>query len=268
MAGASQPLPFIPGVEAAGLIDGRRVIINGLGVGTARDGLYCERAAVPYETLVDAPPAVDDAQAAAVSVVGITAQRVLDRAEVGSEDLVVVLGASGGVGSVAVQLAKARGAIVVGVTSAESKVAAIRDLGADDVLVVSDEPLSSILDRRWSRRADVVLDPLGGRFTALGVESLAPFGRHIVLGRSAETHSQFRSDEFYRKNAVIIGYGGLADTAEDKDAARQAVLERISDGSVRIPIAVELPLDQAARALELLKRHDVAGKIILHPPRS
>ena len=118
VAGGTQRLPFVPGVEAVGEVDGRAVVARGAGLGVTRDGLYRERADVPPEALVDIPDGLDLERVAGIAVTGATAWRVVrDIAQVTSEDRVLVLGASGGVGSLALQLAKATGATVWGQTS-------------------------------------------------------------------------------------------------------------------------------------------------------
>src|SRR5215471_740300 len=126
VAGGGQQLPFVPGVEAVGSFDGRHFLVRLPGAGTVRDGFYRERLAAPESALAAVPEGLDLGQAAAMPVAGATAWRLVnDVASVGPEDRVAVLGASGGVGSLAVQLAKSRGAVVWGQTGSEQKTAGI-----------------------------------------------------------------------------------------------------------------------------------------------
>ena len=114
---AAANLPWIPGTEGSGHLDGRPVLLRGAGLGVMRHGLYRERAAVPRSAVHDLPEGIDLAQAAGMPVVGITAWHAVHTcAQVTPDDRVLVLGASGGVGSVAVQLAAAAGATVWGQT--------------------------------------------------------------------------------------------------------------------------------------------------------
>ena len=103
VAGGEQPLPFVPGVEAIGSVEGRTVLARGFGLGVRRDGFYRERAAIPAEAPIPIPDGVDPGQAAALGVAGATAWRLIgDVSDVRAGDRVLVLGASGGVGSLVV----------------------------------------------------------------------------------------------------------------------------------------------------------------------
>src|SRR6185437_2892925 len=147
VGGGSQILPFIPGIEAVGLFDGRRYVIDPSDFGTTRDGLYRQRAAVPKAALVPVPEKVDPAQAAAMPVTGRTAWWLVNQvAPVSEADRVIVLGASGGVGSLVVQLAKAKGAVVWGQTSSQDKAESIAAAGADRVVVANADNLAAQLD--------------------------------------------------------------------------------------------------------------------------
>jgi NADPH:quinone reductase len=109
------PLPRTLGFEAAGVLDGRPVVVHGEELGTARDGVWAQAAVVPREAVTDVPEGVDLREAAAIGVVGVTAWNVVhDDGQVGGADRVLVLGASGGVGSAIVSLAHAAGATVWG----------------------------------------------------------------------------------------------------------------------------------------------------------
>src|SRR5207237_7132547 len=143
-------------------VDGRRYRSRGAGLGVPRDGLYRERAAVPQSALIPLPEGVDPAQAAAMPVVGTTAWRLVDDvASVTGEDRVIVLGASGVVGGLLIQLAKARGAVVWGQTGSQAKAEAIVSLGADRAIVATAADLAAQLE---DLRPTVAVDPLGGAF--------------------------------------------------------------------------------------------------------
>jgi NADPH2:quinone reductase len=262
VANGSQPLPFVLGTEGVGTVDGRRVVVNGGGIGTERDGLLRELAAVPAELLVDVPAGVDDVQAAALSVVGITAKRILDICGPPQDAVIVVLGASGGVGSVAVQVAKLLGARVVAVTGSPEKRAWVEQLGADLVLV-EPESVPQSLERTYGRLADIVLNPLGGTHVGRAVDMLVPGGHQVLFGRSAGDEAVFSAAGLYRKNISLHGFGGLADDPTLKSEARAWVFEQIAAGRLRIPVAAEYPLAAANEALEAVRRREVAGKAIV-----
>ncbi|MEY2554618.1 MAG: NADPH:quinone reductase, partial [Ilumatobacteraceae bacterium] len=141
---AAANLPWTPGSEAAGHVDGRPVLVRGGGLGVLRPGLYCSHIAVPDAWLIPIEEGLDLAQVAAMPVAGITAWQALHgRARVQADDRVLVLGASGGVGSMAVQIAKAAGATVWGQTGSEGKIAGIVANGADNVVVTGAEGLEA-----------------------------------------------------------------------------------------------------------------------------
>jgi NADPH2:quinone reductase len=249
------------GTEGVGEYDGTRVIVNGFGLGVARDGLYRERADVPLAALTEVPEGVDDAQAAAASVAGITAKRVFEAANLAEGEVVVILGASGGVGSVAIQVGKLLGAHVIAVTSSEEKRADLESLGADSVVVSTVDALPEAFDEP----VDVVLNPLAGASISPCASILRVGGRQVLFGRSAGDTAEFSAGDLYRQSVSVIGYGGLADTPEQKAEARAWILDRMVEGSLRIPISEELPLTDAPAALDKVRRGQVVGKIVLRP---
>jgi NADPH2:quinone reductase len=263
VAGGSQPLPFVLGVEAVGTVDGRRVVVNGGGLGTARQGLLSEVAAVPGELAVDVPDGVDDAQAASVSVVGITAKRIVDVGAAAPDDIVVVLGASGGVGSVAVQVAKLAGCRVVAVTGSDEKRAWVEGLGADVVLTAPAGEVASALKDAVGRLADVVLNPLGGESVGHAVGMLEPGGRQVLFGRSAGDRAEFSTAALYRTNISIVGFGGLADDPALQVEARTWLFEQIAAGRLTIPVGAEFPLERAGEGFDMLRSGKAQGKAIV-----
>jgi NADPH:quinone reductase len=263
VAGGSQLLPFVLGIEGVGIVDGRRVVVNGGGIGTERDGLLREVAAVPAELLDEVPPGVDDLQAAALSVVGITAKRILDLAAPPHGAVVVILGASGGVGSVAVQIAKLLGAHVVAVTGSSEKRPMIEGLGADLVLAEGDDAIPAALDKAYGRLADVVLNPCGGVQVGMAVDMLVPGGCQVLFGRSAGDQAVFSAAALYRQNISILGFGGLRDDLIERKAARAWLFEQIAGGRLTIPIAAEFSLAAVGEALSVVRRRDVVGKAIV-----
>src|SRR5689334_22902715 len=133
---ADAPVPRTLGTEAAGTVDGRPVMVRGHGIGTARDGLWATAAVVPRAALIDVPGGAELKAAAAMGVAGVTAWRaVTELARVKPDDTVLVLGASGGVGSIIVSVAHALGATVIGQTGHEDNAGWIRQRGADHVVV-------------------------------------------------------------------------------------------------------------------------------------
>lgn len=265
VAGGSQPLPMALGTEGVGEYEGRRVIVSGFGIGVARDGLFRERADVPAAALTDVPSGVDDAQAATVSVVGVTAKRAFEVAHLADGEVVAVLGASGGVGSVAIQIATLLGARVIAVTSSEHKRAELEALGAAKVIVSDFAELPAAFERAGEEPVDLVLNPLAGASISPAAGILRTGGRQVLYGRSAGDQAEFSAGELYRKSISIIGYGSLADTPEQKASAGAWVLDKIGEGSVSIPISREFALADVSTALDLVRTGGVVGKVVVRP---
>ena len=258
------PQPHIPGVE--GLVrrsNGEHALA--MGVGLAGPGTYAQRLAAPSSGLIPVPADMDQQQAAGLGVAGVTAWMCLHAlAEVTSTDTVLVLGASGGVGSVAAQLAKIAGATVIGQTSSASKVAAVEALGARAIVAASGAELAGALT---GTAPTVVIEGIGGDFTGACVDVVAPGGRIVNFGTSAGTAVGFDMRTFYRKGTRLLGYGGLLLTPPQRDRAFAALFANIADGSLRIPIDEVLPLAQANEAHQRILNKQVEGKLLLDPTR-
>jgi NADPH2:quinone reductase len=255
------PLPRTLGFEAAGVLDGRPVVVHGEGLGTARDGVWAQAAVVPREAVTDVPEGVDLRDAAAVGVVGVTAWNVVhDVGQLGGDDRVLVLGASGGVGCAIVSLAHATGATVWGQTSSAEKTRVIEEQGADRVIVTGPERLTEELG---DFEPTVVLDALGGGFVDSALEALAVRGRLVVYGTSAGPEVTFNLRQLYRKRISLLGYGGTALTREERREGTQRALEALARGELKLPIHDRLALEQVNEAFERLAARTVRGKLLL-----
>jgi NADPH2:quinone reductase len=258
---AAANLPWIPGSEASGRVDGQAVLIRGGGLGVARPGLFCSKIAVPDEWLVPVDAASDLAQVAAMPVAGITAWRSLHaRGHLEPNDRVAVLGASGGVGAVAVQLAKAAGATVWGQTGSASKVDGIRQNGADNVVVAGAADLEAALG---DYQPTLVLDSLGGPYTDAAIGAMANKGRIVVYGTSNDERISMNLRRLYRKGITLLGYAGLVDTPQEQREVLDTLLAMMSAGELRIPVGDVLPLSAAADAFARILNRGAQGKIVL-----
>lgn len=258
---AAANLPWIPGTEASGRVDGQPVLVRGGGLGVTRPGVYCSKIAVPDAWLLSVDPKLDLAQVAAMPVAGITAWRALHaRAHLQPDDRVLVLGASGGVGAVAVQLAKASGATVWGQTGTAAKADGIRENGADNVVVAGADDLQAAVE---SYQPTVVLDSLGGPYTDAAIAAMANKGRIVVYGTSNDEQVSINLRRLYRKGITLLGYAGLVDTPEEQREVLDTLLTMMADGSLRVPVSEVLPLGWAAEAHARILSRDVQGKIVL-----
>jgi NADPH:quinone reductase len=263
VAGGWQPLPFVPGTEATVRLEGQRYIAAPPGAGTLVDGFYRERAAVPRSALVPLPEGVDPVQAAALGIVGITAWRLVhDVTGVGSEDRALVLGASGGVGTMLLQLLRAQGATVWGQTGSADKAEAVTSMGADRAVVAGAAELPAAVAEL---QPTVAFDPLGGPFTAALVEALQPLGRLVLFGTSAGPEQLMDLRALYRKGLTLRGFGGMVEPAEKQAAAFAEVLRELAAGRLRVPVAEVLPLERAAEAHQRILDRRVTGKLVLRP---
>jgi NADPH:quinone reductase len=261
LVAADRLLPRTLGGEAAGTLDGRPVMVHGEGLGTMRDGVWAEAAVVPRPAVVELPEGVEIRDAAAMGIAGLTAWEVVHEVgRVTAEDRVVVLGASGGVGTIIVSLAHSAGATVWGQTRWPEKTAAIEGQGADRAFVAGADDL---LDAIRDFEPTVVLDPLGNGFVAPVIEAIAVHGRIVSFGTTAGAEVQFNMQMLYRKGVSILGYAGGQLPREQRRAALQRALEALRDGSLRVRIDDVLPLDKLNEALERLAQGNHTGKLLL-----
>ena len=237
--------------------------MGGGGYGIVRDGFYAERAAVSRDCLTPLPEGADAAQASALRVAGVTAWRLVhDVTRVGEGDRVLVLGATGGVGNLLIQLARGAGAVVWGQTGRRDKAHTITELGAERAVVAEAEEL---VEAAAELQPTVVFDPLGGPFTPAAVQLLQPHGRLGLFGASAGPEITLPVTGVYRKGLSILGYGGTAEPPERINQALVEVLRELADGRLRVPIFEILPLQSAPEAHRRILDRSVTGKLLLQP---
>jgi NADPH2:quinone reductase len=201
-----------------------------------------------------------DAFMPGIGVAGVTAWNALHaRAELRADDRVLVLGASGGVGSMAVQLAHAAGAVVWGQTTQAEKTAAIEEGGADRVVVTDADGLVGAVAEL---EPTVILDGLGGAYTAASVDALVPLGRLVVYGTSADVESTLNLRVLYRKAVSLLGYGGLVVADEERRRVLADLLAQVAAGTLRVPVEL-VPLSQAAECHRRILERGLTGKLVL-----
>ena len=255
------PLPRTLGAEAAGRLDGEPVLVAGEGLGALRDGVWAQAAVVPRAAVLTLPDGVGTREAAAVGIAGLTALNcVQELARVTAEDRILVLGASGGVGSMIVSLAHAAGATVWGQTGSAAKADGITAHGADRVLVGGPDMLGAALPEL---APTVVFDPLGGEFFPPVVEGIEPRGRIVSFGVSAGAEVTFNLQTLYRKMLTLFGYGGMQLRREERRPGLEATLRALRDGQLHIAIDSVLPLQEVNAAFDRLTDRAVQGKLLL-----
>jgi NADPH:quinone reductase len=262
---ADAPLPRTLGSEGSGHLEGDRpVIVRGHGLGSTRDGLWATRAVVPAAAVIDLPAGVSLDVAAAMSVAGVTAWRtVTELAKVTPDDRVLVLGASGGVGSMIVSIVHRIGATVWGQTGDVANKSFVEGLGADHVAVAGSDDLVPFVAELAGLRPTVVFDPLGGPFFGGAVEAAAPRGRIVLFGTSADASGVVPLQALYRKSLRVLGYGGLMETDDATVAALGEALRAVVDGRMFVAIDSAVPLADVNQAFVRLVDRSVRGKLVL-----
>ena len=236
--GGHPPLPYIPGCEAVVRAGDRRLYLRGDGRGVGKDGFLVERVSYPEELAIDVPDGLDDGVAAACGIAGVAGWMPVARAEVSPDDRVLVLGATGSVGRVAVQAAKLRGARVVASGRDETRLKEARELGADTTVLLG-EP--------YEEEFDVIIDPLWGEPLADALSAAAPRARIVHLGQSAGPTATLPSGTVRGKELRILGYSAFMLTPEELREAYGEVARAVLDGRLRFEVE-RFPLERVADA--------------------
>lgn len=263
---AEQSLPLIPGAEISGrTADGRRVAAL---LGT---GGYAEKVVVPEAQLIPVPDGVDDDQAAALLLQGLTALALVKRcARVEPGETVVVEAAAGGTGTLAVQLAKQAGARVIGLASSEEKRRLVTELGADACVDSRAEDLAAaIREANGGERVDAVLHMSGGAAFDAEMKVLAPLGRMVVFGIASREQRDVSTAALLRGSKTVVGFW-LIHLLARPDLAIPMIgelLGAVAAGELEATIGGVYPLSEAQRAHEDLISRRSAGKLLLDPSK-
>ena len=252
-------VPYAPGVEGAGVVVRSEAVPPGTRVrfevghpGYGTNGSLVERAVAPDSTLVELPEEVDDDSAAAVGVAGITAMRALDLLELGEGERVLVLGATGAIGQLAVQLARIAGAgRVIAAGRNRQGLARACELGADSAVELDgrdrDELAGAFRDAAGGRGVDAVVDPLWGE-PAMAALSAGAFGVRLVnFGQAAAGETTMSSVPLRNNRATVLGISTAMDPPELRRERCARVLDLVASGRVQVDHDV-LPLEQVAEA--------------------
>jgi len=264
------PLPFVPGAEVGGVVrsasDDATVAPGDRVAAFCGLAAWAEVAVAPAFFTFKLPDSWDFAQGAALVLNYHTAYfalKVRGRLEAG--ETVLVHGAAGGVGTAALQVAKALGASTIAVTSSDAKERVARDAGADHV-VRSDGPWKDEAKEIAGGGVDVVLDPVGGdRFTD-SLRSLRTGGRVVVVGFTGGSIPEVRVNRLLLNNVEVVGAGWGAYVMGHPDRTLQiadALQAMIDAGQIAPVIGARFPLERAGEALQLLDGRGATGKVVL-----
>jgi NADPH:quinone reductase len=264
--------PFVPGMEAAGVVcsapeDSGLRAGDRVGAFTMMGG-YAQRVVVAPENVVPTAAGLDDAEAAALLGNYYTMYFALARrGALRPDETVLVLGSAGGVGTAAVQIAKALGAKVIAGVHRPGAIEFVSSLGADAVVPLTEGWLAAVRDHTGGRGVDLVVDPVGGDVFDDAIRALATEGRLLVLGFAAGGIPTVKVNRLLLRNVGVIGVGWGEFVSRNPGAQSLfgfGVAQLVAAG-LKPPPPVRYPLSKGREALELLASGGVLGKLVLEP---
>lgn len=266
-------LPFTPGVEGAGVVDGVGPDVEHVAVGDRvawcmHPGSYAEAAVVPAWKLVKVPDGVDLEIAATLMVQGMTAHYLVKSTyALGPDDVAVVHAAAGGVGLLLVQLAKEAGATVIGTCSTAEKAARVRDRGADHVIRYTETDFEPEVQRLTDGRgATVVYDSVGQATFGDSLKALRRRGMLVLYGQSSGPVEPFDPGELARGGSIFLTRPSLGDYAADRTEVEWRageLLAAVESGALAVRVHRVMPLEDAAEAHRRLEGRETSGKLLL-----
>ena len=268
------PLPFTPGSELAGVVaavgddvadlaPGDRVF------GQVFVGAFAEAVVMPVASVERIPAGIDVESAAAFGVAYTTAYHALRSiAEVRSGDWVLVLGAAGGVGLAAVELAAALGGRVIAAASSRVKLEHCRAKGAAEVVDYECEDLKVRVKAITGGGADVVIDPVGGAMTDPALRATRWGGRYVVVGFASGEIPRIPANLILLKGCIVRGFtlqGLMEHAADDRARDRAELFELWHSGAVRPHVSKVFGLDQVGKAMAVIADRTAIGKVLIDP---
>ena len=265
--------PFVPGTEVAGVVRsapaesgftaGQRV------TGLSMLGGWAERVALAPGSVAPTPDGLDDGSAVCLLGNYYTMYFALERrAALRAGETVLVLGSAGGVGTAAIQIAKARGARVIAMVHRTGATEFVESLGADVVLPLTEGWAQAVREHTDGRGVDVVVDPVGGPAFDDAIRVLATEGRLLVLGfASGGGIPTVKVNRLLLRNVSVVGVGlgEFVNRTPGAHAEFTAGLGKLVAAGLRPPPPVRYPLSEGRAALERLADGGVLGKVVLEP---
>jgi NADPH2:quinone reductase len=269
------PLPLVPGLEGAGAVTAVGPGVTLFRVGdrvawTSVLGSYAERLKLPADKAVAVPAAVDSRTAAAVMLQGMTAHYLCRSTfPLAPGHTCLVHAAAGGVGLLLLQMAKQRGARVIGTVGSDAKAPLARAAGADEVVVYSREDFVAAVKRlTGGRGVDVVYDGVGKDTAVASLDCLAPRGMMVFFGNASGKVAPIDPLLLSQKGSLFVTRPTLFHYVADRaslEARANDVLGDVAAGRLAVRIDRELPLAQAADAHRALESRKTTGKVLLLP---
>jgi len=268
------PIPFVPGGEIAGEVSAVGSGVTGVSIGDrviafTGFGGFAEQVVISALTLVPMPDTLGFGQAATlIQSYGTILFALTRRTSLKPGEWVLVLGAGGGVGLAAIDVARALGARVIAAASTKEKLDMAVAMGAEATIAYEDEDLKVRAREISGGGVDVVIDPVGGRHSEPALRATGPFGRFCVIGFASGPIAPVPLNQVLLNNRTVVGVDWGAWTFRDPIGNRQLLDELmglISDGQLHPTVPSEYPLDQASSVMSGLIDRTLAGKVVLIP---
>jgi len=262
----SPELPFTLGFEVAGTIEAIGSNVQHLTIGqrvlaTIRGGGYAEYAIADWRTIVPIPDDLDFGKATALLVQGLTAVGLL--ADLKSGQTILIHAAAGGVGSLLVQLAKHKGAKVLGTASTAEKLEKVASLGADAGINYSESDWTDeVLAATDGKGADLIIEMVGGEIGRQNFKCLATGGTMTVYGAASGEDFQISALNLLFKMQTVKGYNLNFETRENMAAFTKELMSHIAENRLEVTVT-EFPLEQARQAHDALEGRKTMGKVVL-----
>ena len=266
-------LPFVPGSEYAGVIEAVGEGVNDLKVGQSvaclsGTGGFGTHTLAPAKLCMPLPPGFPAVDAAAFIMIYATSHHALiDRAALKAGETVFILGAAGGVGTAAIQIAKAAGARVIAAASTDEKCALCKTLGADETINYTTQNMREVLKVLTEGKGpDVIYDPVGGDFAEPAFRSIAWRGRYLVVGFASGPIPALPFNLALLKGASIVGvfWGDFARREPQANAAMMAELAKwYAQGKVKPVIDRTMPMSELKAAYAHMGSRGVMGKLVM-----
>ncbi|HZF81812.1 MAG TPA: NADPH:quinone oxidoreductase family protein [Rubrivivax sp.] len=267
------PLPFVPGAEFAGIVEAVGDGVEHLKVGDkvaaiGATGGFGTHAIVDASRVLPLPAGFSTTDGAAFAFTyGTSHHALIDRAQLKSGETVLVLGAAGGVGTAALQIAKAAGAHVIAGASTDEKCALCRELGADATLNYATENVRDSLKALTAGKGpDVVYDPVGGDLAEPAFRSIAWRGRYLVVGFAGGGIPALPWNLALLKGASVVGvfWGDFVRREPQASAAAmQQLAQWYAQGKIKPVIDLQLPMSEIRAAYARMGSRQVKGKLLL-----
>lgn len=274
-------LPFAPGNEGSGVIkkvgknvtrfkEGDRVYFM------APWGAFAEEACMHEFGVMPIPDDISFELAASYQMAyGTSYHALVQRGEISNQDEILVLGASGGVGLAALDIAKAKGARVVAAVSTKEKAEICKDYGADEVIIYGEGPKTKDESKAFSNELkskslkggyDIIYDPIGDCYTEPAFRAIGWKGKYLVVGFAAGEIPKLPINLTLLKGASLVGvfwgtFTGLESEVNQKNIAE--INQLLSEGKIKPLISKEIPMENAVDAIKMIGNRGVIGKVVL-----